>query len=184
MLTLFYRKQKLPGSKLLVPWCLPSVVCCFCWMKACSCLLKFAASLTHVSWEISAHSSLENLPSSSIFDGLLVWSMVFSSPHRFSMQFKSGLYLTFHNSFHLDKLCSGNQCIIFPPPCYTVGTEFFGFLLSPNMRRISCNQSIIFLQVVLSCRSGVFLGLHPHSPFLCKHQWLSSMRLQFQLMIS
>ena len=70
----------------------------FAAITAANLLRYVSTSFAHLETEIFAHSSLQNSSSSVRLDGERLWTAVFRSCHRFSIGFRSGLWLGHSNT--------------------------------------------------------------------------------------
>lgn len=121
----------------------------FLWVTAFIHLLQLSASHTHVSWSNAAYFSWANLSSSSRYHGLLAWTLVFSSPYKFSVGIKSG-----RKGFVLLEVVLDQEQHMFE--------SVASFVSSDKRTRFSpgCPQ--------YTAEVTFFLGLQPCSPVLCR----------------
>lgn len=121
-------------------------------ITACNDLFLSFQQVSHTSPEQSAHSSLGNLSSSSRFDGLLAWSLVFSSTYRFSMGFKS-----------LWPKSSSSSFIVSDRGMHLVRQSGCRFSIQIVLRILQSS-----LQVFSCAEVEFFLALQLRNPFLCR----------------
>ena len=122
-------------------------------MTASTCLLYGETSRMHCSGVILAHSSTQTVLKSWRFRGPLLWTLIFSSSHRFSIGFKSGDLLG-------HSVCLGSLS------CWNVYPRFIFSILVDGSRflsRISRYISLFFLPSIIWSLPVPYAEKQPHT---------------------